>query len=58
MKEHTQLMQQALDIIANDTPMITFDYPFKRIAMNKDLTGFEANASITWNFFAKDLKTK
>ena len=58
MKERTQLMQQALDIIANDTPMITFDYPFKRIAMNKDLTGFEANASITWNFFAKDLKTK
>lgn len=53
--ERTQLQQQAMDIIANDTPMICFDFPYKRIAMNKDLTGFEVNASITWNFFAKDL---
>ena len=58
MKERTALMQEALTIIANDTPMIGFDYPFKRVAMNKNLTGFEANASITRNFFAKDLKTK
>ena len=58
VKERTALMQEALTIIANDTPMIGFDYPFKRVAMNKNLTGFEANASITWNFFAKDLKTK
>lgn len=57
MKERTELMQQALTIIANDTPMISFDYPYKRVAMNSELTGFEANASITWNFFAKDLKT-
>lgn len=57
MKERTELMQQALTIIANDTPMIAFDYPYKRVAMNSELTGFEANASITWNFFAKDLKT-
>ncbi|MDR4022372.1 MAG: ABC transporter substrate-binding protein [Eubacteriales bacterium] len=57
MKERTELMQQALTIIANDTPMIGFDYPYKRVAMNSELTGFEANASITWNFFAKDLKT-
>lgn len=53
--ERTQLQQQAMDIIGNDTPMICFDFPYKRIAMNKDLTGFEVNASITWNFFAKDL---
>lgn len=57
MKERTELMQQALTIIANDTPMIAFDYPYKRVAMDKQLTGFEANASITWNFFVKDLKT-
>ena len=57
IKERTQLQQQAMDLIGKDTPMICFDFPYKRIAMNKDLTGFEVNASITWNFFAKDLKT-
>lgn len=57
MVERTEIMQQALTIIGEDTPAICFDYPYKRVAMNKELTGFEVNASITWNFFAKDLKT-
>ncbi len=57
MKERTELMQQALTIIADETPMICFDYPFKSVPMDNHLTGFEANTSITWNFFVKDLKT-
>lgn len=55
MKERTALMQEALTIISDDTPIICFDYPYKRVAMHESLEGFEANASITWNFFVKDL---
>lgn len=55
MVERTEWMQEALTIIGEDCPMICFNFPYKRIAMNTRLAGFEPNASITWNFFVKDL---
>ena len=55
LAERTELMQEALTMIGEDCPVVCFDFPYKRIVMNERLTGFEPNASITWNFFVKDL---
>lgn len=49
------LMFQAFDIITQDTPYLFVYYPIKNIAMNKDYTGVEMNASWIWNIHFQDV---
>lgn len=49
------LMFDAFDIIIQDTPYLFVHYPIKNIAMNKNYTGVEMNASWIWNIHFQDV---
>jgi ABC-type transport system substrate-binding protein len=50
-----ELMQQALDIIADEVPAIIIDYPRQGALENVSLGGFKVNASYVWNIYVREM---
>lgn len=53
--ERNDLLFQALDIVAEETPYIYLYYPVKNIAMNSAYEGVTMNASWIWNIHFQDV---
>ena len=53
--ERADLMQQALDIMADEVPVIIIDYPRQGSMENVSLGNFKVNSSYVWNIFVRQM---
>lgn len=54
LSERTELMQQALDIVGQECPIVTFYYATSRVTMNSKVQ-YTMSPSYIWNFYIKDV---
>lgn len=57
LEERTELLQQTLDIVGQECPMITFYYATNRVVMNQNVE-YTMSPSYIWNFYIKDVVVK
>ena len=53
--ERADLMKKALDIIADEVPIIVMDYPRQGAMENVSLGNFQVNASYVWNIYVREM---